>query len=94
MICGLSPRLHGHRKSPSAPLLRGLFSSGFPQLYETECPALNRVFTVFMAGGGVIAPPVALEFRLQANALEGQSDFLSVRSSALAASDFMAAYLP
>jgi hypothetical protein len=33
-------------------------------------------------------------FRLPANALEGESEFLSVRSSALAAFDFMAAYLP
>ena len=35
----------------------------------------------------------AFGFRIQADALEGQSDFLSVRSSALAASDFMVAYL-
>jgi hypothetical protein len=37
--------------------------------------------------------PHAFGFRLSANAWTAKSDFLSVRSSALAASDFMAAYL-
>jgi hypothetical protein len=35
----------------------------------------------------------AFGFKLQANALGAKSDLLSVRSSALADSDFMAAYL-